>query len=110
MGTQLSVIMDSDIPVPMETIHLPFLSETTAMALTVHGEHLLTLVHGLEIGLALTVLLLMPMVLEKVSGTLLLTHGLVLSTSQLPTVLMTGPPLVLLPSMSPPFPDGPEII
>merc|ERR1711885_89949 len=70
-------------------------SVTTDSATTVLGELPPTLVPGPAIGLEPTVLPLMP---EKVSGTPLLMHGLVLSILPPPMVLMTGPPLVLLPS------------
>lgn len=90
-----SATMDMATLVLMAITHLPFLSEITDMALTVLGELPPNLVPGPAIGLEPMVL---PLMLEKVSGTPLLTHGLVLSTLPLPMVLMTGPPLVSLPS------------
>ena len=102
-----SVTTDMATLVLMAITHLPFLSEITDMALTVLGEPPPTLVPGPVIGPEPTVL---PLMLEKVSGTPLLMLGLVLSTLPPPMVLMTGPPLALLLSTLPPFPDGLEII
>lgn len=109
LTTLLQVNMASDTLELMVTILLLSLLVIKAMEPTALGELLLTQVPGPVIGLVPTVLLLMVLELT-VSGTLLLMLGLVLSTLLLLTVPMTGPQLVLLLSMLPPLPVGPEIM
>lgn len=112
LTTLLQVNMASDTLALMVTILLLSLLVIKAMEPTALGELLLTQVPGPVIGLVLmpTALLLMVALEPKVSGILLLMLGLVLSTLLLLTVPMTGPQLVLLLSMLPPLPVGPEIM
>lgn len=109
LTTLLQVNMASDTPELTVTILLLSLLVIKAMEPTAHGELLPTQVPGPVIGLVPTALLLMALEL-KVYGTQLLMLGLVLSTLLLLTVPMTGPQLVLLLSMLPPLPVGPEIM
>lgn len=111
LTTLLQVNMASDTLALMVTILLLSLLVIMAMEPTALGELLLTQVPGPVIGLVLMPTALLLMALEpKVSGILLLMLGLVLSTLLLLTVPMTGPQLVLLLSMLPPLPVGPEIM
>jgi hypothetical protein len=113
LTTLLQVNMASDTLALMVTILLLSLLVIKAMEPTALGELLLTQVPGPVIGLVLmqpTALLLVMALEPKVSGILLLMLGLVLSTLLLLTVPMTGPLLVLLLSMLPPLPVGPEIM
>lgn len=109
--TLLSVTMVSDTLALKVTILLLSLWVITAMEPTVLGELLLTQVPGPVIGLVLMPTVLLHKTLDtRVSGILLLMLGPVLSTLLLLMVPMTGPQLVLLLSMLPPFPDGHEIM
>lgn len=109
--TLLSVTMVSDTLALKVTILLLSLWVITAMEPTALGELLLTQVPGPVIGLVLMPTVLLHITLDtRVSGILLLMLGPVLSTLLLLMVPMTGPQLVLLLSMLPPFPDGHEIM
>jgi hypothetical protein len=109
--TLLSVTMVSDTLALKVTILLLSLWVITAMEPTALGELLLIQVPGPVIGLVLMPTVLLHITLDtRVYGILLLMLGPVLSTLLLLMVPMTGPQLVLLLSMLPPFPDGHEIM